>query len=188
MSILFLTALLTAVVILGIFLILLCIFMVDSLLRGHDLPTSRRATKAIVKIISEHASSKNFYDLGCAHGSLSVRIKTQLPHFSMYAIDNDPIRIFFSQIRAWLFRKKIKFIRNNIFDVDLSNADILYTYLWYDLMPPLEQKLQKELKSGAIVITNTSNFPTWKPIQTVITYPKVSSTPNFETLFVYKKI
>ena len=82
-------------------------------------------------------------------------------------------------MRAWLFRKEIKFIRNNIFDVDLSNADIVYTYLWYDLMPPLEQKLQKELKSGSIVITNTSNFPTWKPIQTVITYKKDSGTSNF---------
>ena len=47
--------------------------------------------------------------------------------------------------------------------------------------------LEKELKSGAVVITNTSKFPTWKPIQTVITYPKVSTTPDFETLFIYQK-
>jgi len=51
----------------------------------------------------------------------------------------------------------------------------------------LEKKLQKELKQGAIVITNTSNFPTWEPMQKIITYHKASKTPNFETLFVYQK-
>ena len=179
--------LLIIMAILGIFLILLFIFMVDSLLRGHDLPTSRRATKAVFKIIAEQNHAKNFYDLGCAHGSFSVRIKRALPNLSMTAVDNDMIRIFFAKTRSLLFRSKISFIRKNIFDVDLSNADVVYTYLWYDLMPPLEKKLQKELKAGAIVITNTSKFPTWKPIQTVVTYPKISTTPDFETLFVYQK-
>lgn len=176
------------IALLSIFTFLLLVFMVDSLIHGHDLPTSRRATKAVVKIISEQNDAKSFYDLGCAHGSFSVRIKRALPNLSMTAVDNDTIRIFFAKIRSLLFRSEISFIRKNIFDVDLSNADIVYTYLWYDLMPPLEKKLQKELKSGAVVITNTSKFPTWKPIQTVITYPKISSTPDFETLFVYKKM
>lgn len=173
--------------ILSVFAILFFTFMVDSLIRGHDLPTSRRATEAVVEIIVKHNKARNFYDLGCAHGIFSFRIKRRLPSISVHAIDNDPVRIFFARIGAFLFRKKIVFAQSNIFDVDLSNADIVYTYLWYDLMPPLESKLEKELKSGAIVITNTSKFPTWKPIQTVITYPKVSTTPDFETLFIYQK-
>jgi SAM-dependent methyltransferase len=162
--------------------------MIDSLIHGHDLPTSRRATKAVLKIIAEQKNARNFYDLGCAHGSFSVRIKRVSPNLSMTAVDNDIIRIFFARIRALLSKSKINFLRKNIFDVDLSNADIVYTYLWYDLMPPLEKKLQQELKSGAIVITNTSKFPTWKPIQTVVTYPKIPTTPDFETLFIYQKL
>jgi len=54
-------------------------------------------------------------------------------------------------------------------------------------MPPLEKKLQKELKKGAMVITNTSKFPNWKPVQKIITYSKTSNVPDFETLFVYVK-
>ena len=64
MEMLVIIIVLTALVILLIFVILLFIFMVDSMVRGHDLPTSRRATKAITKIISEHTPNKNFYDLG----------------------------------------------------------------------------------------------------------------------------
>ncbi|MBU0722862.1 hypothetical protein KKH46_01425, partial [Patescibacteria group bacterium] len=109
------------------------------------------------------------------------------PALCVYAVDNNSARIFFAKIRAFLFRQDLKFLQKDIFDVDLSNADIIYTYLWYDIMPPLEKKLQKELKQGAIVVTNTSNFSTWKPTQKIVTYHKVSKTPNFETLFVYQK-
>jgi trans-aconitate methyltransferase len=161
--------------------------MIDFIVRGHNLSTSRRVTKALFKIISEHKTARNFYDLGCAHGALACRIKRRFPTLSVYAIDNDPVRIFFAKMKAFLLRQDIKFLRKDIFEVNLSNADIIYTYLWYDIMPPLEKKLQRELKQGAIVIANTSNFPTWKPIQKIVTYHKVSKTPNFETLFVYQK-
>lgn len=171
---------------LSVFLLLL-VFIIDSSVRGHDLPTSRRATKSIVKIISEYKTARSFYDLGCAHGAFAVRIKKRFPALSVCAVDNNPIRIFFAKIRAVFFQCNIHFLRKNIFDVDLSSADIVYAYLWYDLMTPLEKKLQKELKQGAIIITNTSNFPTWKPVQKIITYLKVPKTPDFETLFVYIK-
>jgi len=169
------------------FFLLWFVLMIDSIVRGHDLPTSRRATKALFKIISEHKTARNFYDLGCAHGTLAVRVKRKFPLLCIYGIDNNPVRIFFAKIRAFLFRQNIKFLRKDIFEVNLSDADIIYIYLWYDIMPPLEKKLQSELKQGAIVITSTSNFPRWKPIQKIVTYPKVSKTPDFETLFVYQK-
>jgi SAM-dependent methyltransferase len=170
-----------------IFISLLVVLMVDSIARGHDLPTSGKPAKIIIKIISQHKNTGIFYDLGCAHGALAIRIKRTFPALSVRAIDNDPIRIFFAKIGALIFRANISFLRKNIFDTDLGDADIVYAYLWYDIMPPLEKKLRKELKRGAIVITNTSNFPTWKPIEKIITYPKASKTPNFETLFVYRK-
>ena len=169
------------------FLLLFLVLMMDSMVRGHDLSTSRRATRSIIKIISEHKTARNFYDLGCAHGALTVRIKRKFPTISVCAIDHDPIRIFFAKIRAGFFRRHIQFLRKNILDVDLSDADMVYAYLWYDLMPALEAKLQKELKPGALVVTNTSNFPHWSPVQKVITHPKISKTPNFETLFIYIK-
>lgn len=180
-------AVLVCTLILAVSIVLLTIIMLDSVTRGHDLPTSNRAMKGILKIIKEQKVRGNFYDLGCAHGSLAVRIKKILPDITIVGIDNNPIRIRFAKVVAKIFHRDIRFLYADIFDVDLSNADILYTYLWYDLMPILEKKLLNELKPGAIVITNTSHFPTWEPIQTVVTYPGVVMTPDFETLFVYKK-
>ena len=181
-------ALFLAVTLLNVATVLFLIYILDSLIQGHDLPTSRRATRALVKVIKQHKpDAKNFYDVGCAHGSLSLAIKKALPHLEIYAIDKSAIRIFFAKLKSKIFGGRVNFKKQDIFTVNLRSADIVYTYLWYDVMPPLEKKLQSELQQGAIVVTNTSNFPTWQPIQKVVTYTKISKLPNFETLFVYRK-
>lgn len=167
---------------------LFLVFAIDSFVRGHDLPTSRRATRVLVGVIQRYnPSAKTFYDLGCAHGALSLRLKKILPHLEIYGIDNSAVRIFFAKLKSKILGRKINFQKRDIFKTDLRNADIAYAYLWYDLMPILEKKLQKELKQGAIVITNTSHFQDWQPVEKVATYPKISKTPDFETLFVYVK-
>lgn len=176
---------------LGLFVIALPLFLVlsvESLVRGHDLPTSRRATRALADTIRKYKpDAKILYDLGCAHGTLSLRLKKTLPHLEIYAIDNSSVRIFFSKLKSKVLRRKINFQKRDIFKTDLRNADVVHTYLWYDLMPILENKLQKELKQGAVVITNTSHFQDWQLTEKVVIYPQISKTPDFETLFVYVK-
>lgn len=172
----------------GVSIVLFLIFMLDSLIRGHDLPTSRRATQALVKVVKQYKpAAQNFYDVGCARGALSLAFKKALPNLDIHALDHSPVRIFFAKLKSKILRRKIDFRRQNLFQVDLSQADIVYAYLWHDLMPPLEDKLRRELKPGAMVITNTSHFPTWQPFRKVITRPRTSQPPDFETLFVYVK-
>lgn len=176
------------IAILNIAMVLFLIFAFDSLARGHDLPTSRRAIRALIKIAKQYKpDAEIFYDLGCAHGDLSLAVKKTLPDLMVYGIDNSAARIFFAQLKSKILRIGVNFSKQDILNTDVSSADIVYAYLWYDMMPLLERKLQKELKRGAVVITNTSNFPLWKPVQKIITYPKVSRMPDFETLFVYMK-
>ena len=188
MIILFYAVLILLLTIGGISIILFFIFALDSLIQGHDLSTSRRATRALIDLIKQYKpSAKNFYDLGCGRGALSLRIKKALPSLEVEAIDNNTIRIFFAKLKSKILGRKINFRKQNIFEANLRQADIVYAYLWYDLMPPLEKKLQNELKSGAIVVTNTSNFPSWQSTNKINTYPKFPETPNLETLFVYTK-
>jgi len=95
---------------LGTFAILFSILVLDSLLRGHDIPTSRRVIKVLSKIISQNKSyANNFYDLGCGRGTLSLAIKRKHPHLSVHSIDDNVIRIFFARIKTIFFRQKINF-------------------------------------------------------------------------------
>ena len=161
------------------------VFALDSLIRGQDLPTSDRAIENIGRIISEFKKENGkFYDLGCARGKLAVRLKTKFPDLEVWAIDKSLVRLFFARIRALFWKRKINFLRNDIFRLDLSQADVVYAYLWWDLLPMLEKKLQEELRPGSLIICNTSHLLSWKLKEVRITHPE---QPDFEKLFVYIK-
>ena len=180
---------LVAVVLFGLLLpIAFLAVAADSLMRGHDLPTSKRATKALAAAIKRHKpDAKIFYDLGCGHGTLALRLKKLIPCLEIHGVDNSAIRIFLANLQSHILGRNAHFEKRDIFSTQMENADVVYTYLWYDTMPPLKKKLSVELKPGAIVITNTSHFHQWQPVEKIITCAKPSKTPNFETLFVYKK-
>lgn len=55
----------------------------------------------------------------------------------------------------------------NFFEQDLSEADIVFTYLSIDIMQRLLPKLQKELKPGTKVISNTFSFKKKEPLKKV---------------------
>jgi len=176
------------ITILSIATVLFLVYVLESLIRGHDPSTSRRATRALVTIMKQYKpDAKNFYDLGCSRGTLALAVKKALPHLDIHAVDNNVIRIFFAKLQSKIFGGKVNFTQQDIFNVDLRQAEVVYTYLWYDVMSPLEKKLQSELQQGALVVTNTTKFPAWEPMQEVVTYPKASKMPDFETLFVYIK-
>lgn len=171
-----------------VFLVLFLVFLTDSLARGHDSPTGKKAIKQLVKAISKHKpEAVNFYDLGCGRGTVALAVKKEMPQLEVSAVDCNAVRIFFANLKSFLLKRRVNFKKQDLFKTKLQNADVVYTYLWYDLMPPLEKKLRDELKSGALVITNTSKFPNWKPVETVRAHTKVTGPADFETLFVYKK-
>lgn len=53
----------------------------------------------------------------------------------------------------------------NFWNQDISQFDIIVMYSIPFAMEKLENKLQKEAKSGAKIISNYFAFPTWKPVK-----------------------
>ncbi|MDE1970671.1 MAG: hypothetical protein KGI50_03800 [Patescibacteria group bacterium] len=161
------------------------LFLTDTILGSNDLATSTRACEKIFDIIQAHAPFGAIcYDLGCARGFFAMSLQKRIPHLRVYGIDNHRIRIILAKIRGWVHQSPTVFMRGDFFAINLSEADVVYAYLLKELMPELEKKLREELKAGAVIITNTSFFPYWEPIETIVTYP---AEERFEKLFIYKK-
>ena len=166
-------------------LIIYFIFFFNFVFLGHNLPTGKEAQALVEKfLVSNGKTSAAFFDLGCATGIFSCALKEHLPNLNITAADKDCLRILLAKLRAKLLKRDVNFITKNIFALDVSRADVVYTYLWYSVMPPLEKKLLAELKPGAIVIANESFFPTWRPVKVIDIYPGKN---NSERLFIYKK-
>lgn len=105
-----------------------------------------------------------FYDLGSGDGR--VVIAAALRGAKAYGVEIDSFRVWYSRICIFLFglTGRAKIIQGDIFKIDLSNADVITTYLLQETNDKLFPKLDKELKEGARIISSAFNYPKLKPI------------------------
>lgn len=94
------------------------------------------------------------YDLGAGDGALLI---TAAKEFGARAVgvEIDPLRVFISKL-AVLFagqRGKVKIIRRNFFDADITDATVVFMYLVPKALSALKPKLLKELKPGTRIVT-----------------------------------
>jgi predicted RNA methylase len=105
-----------------------------------------------------------FYDLGSGDGR--VVIAAALRGAKAYGVEIDPFRVWYSRICIFLFglSGRAKIIQGDIFKVNLSNADIITTYLLQETNDKLFPKLDKELKEDTRIVSSAFNYPKLKPI------------------------
>jgi len=126
-------------------------------------PSRKKDLKRIFKI-ANLKPNEIFYDLGCGDGRIifyahrnfnvkSIGIELALPLFLICKIR----QIFHSN-------KNILFKYKSLFKEDLSKADVIYVFaLPRTLEKKLKQKLEKELKPGARVISYCFSIKGLKP-------------------------
>ena len=99
------------------------------------------------------------YDLGSGFGSLTIKASKIAK--KAVGIEYDYIRYTISKLRE---TDKAKFIRGDLFEQDISDADVVFLYLRQRTNQKLKSKLSK-LKKGTKIISNTWTFEDWKPIK-----------------------
>jgi predicted RNA methylase len=101
------------------------------------------------------------YDLGCGDGRILVAAARRY-HARAVGIEIDPLRYLWCQFLITVLgqRKRIRIVFGNLFNKDLSEADVVMCYLMPDAMIKLEKKFMQELRPGTRVISNRFTFPT----------------------------
>mgnify|MGYP001577833905 FL=1 len=104
-------------------------------------------------------------DIGSGDGRIVIAMARAGAETHGYEID--PLLI-------WRSRRKIRqaglqnksFIHwKDFWNEDFSSFDIVTVYGIKHIMKKLEEKLKKELKPGARVVSNGFKFPTWQPLK-----------------------
>ncbi len=131
---------------------------------GSDAPYVPTKLDLITQVLklARVGQSKNFYELGSGDGRV-VLAAAKLGAIS-YGIEQSWLRVWYSRHQARKLKlQNAHFYHGNIFDRNYYPADVVYIYLLNKAVNRLEKKLQKELKPGAIVITQTYHFKNWSP-------------------------
>jgi len=58
---------------------------------------------------------------------------------------------------------RVRFLHGDVFDADLSRADVIFIWLWPEVMRMLRPKILREAKPGTRVITNIWSLGNWRP-------------------------
>ncbi len=132
------------------------------------MPSSSRVRKVILEIIHNTNPRGIIFELGSGWGSMTFPMARRFPESNITSIENSPVPYFFSKCMAQIFSyRNLKIFRENFYHVLLSDADVIFTYLYPGGMERLKEKFEKELKKNAVVISNTFAVPGWKPYRVI---------------------
>lgn len=140
---------------------------------GHHLdapfvPTREEVVEEMLRVAGTTADDI-VYDLGCGDGRIPIMAAQKFGARGV-GIDIDPDRIHESRenARAAKVTDRVKFIAEDLFLADISEATVVTLYLLPAVNRRLKPKLQKELKPGTRVVSHDFGMgDDWPPEQTV---------------------
>lgn len=138
------------------------IYWIIAFLTGAPFVPSSDPTAGSMIALARLKPGMRVYDLGSGEGKLLFAAATRGAH--SVGIEINPWLVLYTRIRALLspYRKLVDVRWQSFWKTDIRDADVVFIYLLPWRMLRLEKKLKKELKKGAIVVSNSFIFPNWK--------------------------
>lgn len=123
--------------------------------------TKRKVLELILKGANLKPKQK-FIDLGCGDG---VVVRTAIQQYKVQGTgyDINPLLIFRAKILNRLHKTpSARFYKKNIFNADISKADVIYMFLLPKLLVKLKSKIKNESKKKALIISHGFEIVGWK--------------------------
>ena len=104
-------------------------------------------------------------DLGSGDGRIVITAVKSHPGVRGWGVDIDEKLVVQSNAEAKKegLADRIQFIHRNAFDADLTQASVIFMWLWPEFMYMLRTKILAEARPGTRVVTNMWDLGSWKP-------------------------
>ncbi len=139
-------------------------------------------------ILAELKPGETLYDLGSGDGRAVIMAAKDFGAKSVgVELREDLVKRALSNIHELSLETKAQVFQNDIFKVDLSQADVVFLYLTTSANEKVKPKLETELKSGARIVSHDYEILGWKPskIDNFCENPRLGYPSH--TLYVYKR-
>ena len=107
-----------------------------------------------------------FVDLGAGDGRVLTAVE-RIYGLEAVGFECNPVAYAVSWVNLWLKGSHARLILGNFHKADLSGYDVIYCYLFPEVMKKLFPKFQVNAKPGALIISRIYTLGDWKPFRTL---------------------
>jgi predicted RNA methylase len=139
-------------------------------------------------VLAELKPGEILYDLGSGDGRAVIMAAKDFGAKSVgVELREDLAKRALNSLQELHLEEKTKIIQKDIFNVNLSAANVVFLYLTTSANEKIKSKLEAELKAGTRVVSHDYEILGWKPakIDNFCENPKLGYPSH--TLYVYKR-
>ena len=132
---------------------------------------------------SDLKPGETLYDLGCGDGRVVIMAAEEFGAISVGVdLNKRLVTEARKKTRVLGLDERVKIVHGNIFDVDLSQADVVTMYLTTGANEKVRPKLEHELKAGARIVTHDFSIPGWSQERNL----KFRESYRSHTIYLYR--
>lgn len=148
--------------------VLVCVItVITTLLKAKVpyVPSKKSLIKEIFKYINPQ-KNQIFYDLGCGDGRIVFFLEKNYS-LAGQGFEISLLPYLIAKVWRYIGKYQSKILFKDFFQANLSDANLVYCYLFPETVSKLYQKLKKECKSGTILISNTFQIKDLSPTEII---------------------
>ncbi|MCJ7455420.1 class I SAM-dependent methyltransferase [Candidatus Bathyarchaeota archaeon] len=143
-------------------------------------PTPRPIVRRMLSLAGTKPGDR-LVDLGAGDGRIVIAAANEFGAKAL-GVELHPDRYAIIRNSVPSLKPNLEVLRQNFFKTDLSNADVVTMYLLPSVNEALRKKLERELHSGARVVTHDFSIPDWTPSRVEL----IQGPLGLHALYLYK--
>jgi SAM-dependent methyltransferase len=165
----------------ALFIVILIPTLIALIYGAPFVPTPMAAVQKMLQL-GQIKEGEKIYDIGCGDGRM-VYLATKNYKAQAVGLELSPLVYALARIRKLFWRSKAKIVFGDFRRHNFKDADVIMCYLLPETLAKLQNKLEKELKKGARVVSYAFKVGDWKESH----MEERDREKNIAPIWVYKR-
>ena len=140
-------------------------------------------------LLAELKPREVFFDLGAGDGRTVIMAAKDFGARAVgVELREDLVKKALSTIYENSLQDRVTIVNGDMFNVDLTSADVVFLYLTTSANEKVKPKLEAELKQGVRVVSHDYEIVGWKPLKVENFCENQTLGYPSHTIYLYKKL
>jgi predicted RNA methylase len=140
-------------------------------------------------ILAQLKPREVFFDLGAGDGRAVIMAAKDFGARAVgVELREDLVKKALSTVYETGLQDRVTIVNGDMFNVDLTSADVVFLYLTTSANEKVKPKLETELKSGVRVVSHDYEIVGWKPVKVENFCENQTLGYPSHTIYLYKKV